>query len=294
MTLYNAPPRRLAAMWVSFSKGPLGNRNFAVGLAMFVVLVTTPLIGVLTSSPALLRVGNSLPALPPSTSHPLGTDVLGRDILAQLFGATLNSLKIGLIAATAGTAVGALVGFVSGYYGGIIDDILRVLTDVFLSIPSLMFLILISALVRTVTVETMALVIAIFAWAWPARQIRAQALSLKEREFVYMAKLSGMGSLELIVRELMPHMLQWMIANFVNAFLSAILTESGLSILGLGPQVEMTLGMMLWWALNSAAMFRGLWWWWGAPVFVLIFSFFSLYLMHAGLDELINPKLRGR
>ncbi len=285
---------RLAASLASILKAPFGNRNFTVGFAMFVILIAIPLLGGLLSSPELIRVGHSSPALPPTLDHLLGTDVLGRDILVQLFRATLNSLKIGLIAATIGTAVGAVIGFVSGYYGGITDDMLRILTDVFLSIPSLMFLVLISALVRVVTVETMAMIIAIFAWAWPARQVRAQALSLKEREFVYMAKLSGMGSFELIVRELMPHMLQWMIANFVNAFLSAILTESGLSILGLGPQIDMTLGMMLWWALNSAAMYRGLWWWWGAPVFVLIFSFFSLYLMHAGLDEVINPKLRGK
>jgi peptide/nickel transport system permease protein len=285
---------RLASSLTNFLKGPFSNRNFSVGFAMYAILVVIPLLGMLLSSPELIRVGHALPALPPSLDHILGTDVLGKDILVQLFGAALNSLKIGLIAASIGTAAGALIGFVSAYYGGITDDVLRILTDVFLSIPSLMFLILISALVRAVNVETMALVIAAFAWAWPARQIRAQVLSLREREFVYMAKLSGMGSFELIVRELMPHMLQWMIANFVNAYLSAILTESALSILGLGPQIDMTLGMMLWWALNSAAMYRGLWWWWGAPVFVLVFSFFSLYLMHAGLDEVINPKLRGK
>jgi peptide/nickel transport system permease protein len=275
-------------------KIPFGNRSFSVGFAMFLVMLVVASSGRLLSSPDLLRVGHSAPSLPPSLDHLLGTDVLGRDISVQLYGAILNSLKIGLIAATVGTAVGALIGFVAGYYGGITDSVLRVLTDVFLSVPSLMFLVLISALVRVVSIEAMAMIIALFAWAWPARQIRAQALSLKEREFVYMAKLSGMGNLELVIRELMPHMLQWMIANFVNAYLSAILTESGLSILGLGPQVDMTLGMMLWWALNSAAMYRGIWWWWGAPVFVLIYSFFSLYLMHAGLDELINPRLRGR
>lgn len=294
MTLKSALSGGLAGKLTSFLRGPFNNRNFGTGFVMFAILVVIPLLGGILSSPNLLRVGNASPALAPSLDHLLGTDVLGRDILAQLFVGTLNSLEIGLIAATIGTAAGAVIGFVSGYYGGIIDDTLRVLTDVFLSIPSLMFLVLISALVRAVTVEQMALIIAIFAWAWPARQIRAQALSLKENEFVYMARLSGMGSFELIVRELMPHMLQWMIANFVNAFLSAILTETGLSILGLGPQTERTLGMMLWWALNSAAMYRGLWWWWAPPVFVLVFSFFSLYLMHAGLDEVINPKLRGR
>jgi ABC-type microcin C transport system permease subunit YejE len=108
----------------------------------------------------------------------------------------------------------------------------------FLAGPSLLFLILIAALVRGVSVQTMALIIGLFAWAWPARQVRAQVLSLKERDFVEVARMSGMSGLGIIVRELMPHMIQWLGANFVNAFIAAILAESGLSILGLGPSAK--------------------------------------------------------
>jgi peptide/nickel transport system permease protein len=203
-----------------------------------------------------------------------------------------NSLQVGLIAAFLGTLVGAVIGFASGYFGGIVDAVLRILIDVFLSVPSLLFLILIASLLKGVSVQVMAIIIGLFAWAWPARQVRAQVLSMKERGFVQVARLSGMSGLEIIFRELMPHMLPWMGANFVNAFIAAILAESGLSILGLGPQREMTLGMMIYWALSYGAILQNLWWWWLTPVLTLIALFLALYLIHIGLDELSNPRLR--
>jgi len=239
------------------------------------------------------RTGAFPPGLPPGIKNILGTDSLGRGIDVQLAEAIINSVQIGLIAATVGTLAGAAIGFTAGYYGGIVDSGLRVLMDVFLSIPSLLFLILIASLMRGVTVQGMALIIAVFAWAPPARQIRSQVLSLKERGFVDMAMLSGMSKMEIITKELIPHMFQWMSANFVNAALAAILTESGLSILGLGPQ-EMTLGMMIYWALSYAAVFKGMWWWWGSAVFTLTSIFFSLYLIHLGFDEVINPRMRSK
>jgi peptide/nickel transport system permease protein len=137
------------------------------------------------------------------------------------------------------------------------------------------------------------LIIGIFAWPSPARQVRAQVLSLKERGFVQVARLSGMGGMEIVVRELMPHMIQWLGANFVNAFIAAVLAESGLSILGLGPQREMTLGMMIYWSLNYSAVFQNLWWWWMTPVATLMLLFLSLYLVHIGFDEVSNPRLRA-
>lgn len=270
------------------------NKYFSAGLFMFMAIAVLSILGGYLLPPKYYRAGSFQPQLPPSLEHPLGTDTLGRDVLAQLFWGIQNSMKIGLIVATIGTLVGAIMGFISGYYGGFIDDILRIIIDVFLSVPTLLFLILIASLVRGVTVELMALIISLFSWPWPARQVRAQVLSLKERDFVLMARLSGMGKVEIIVRELMPHMFQWMGANFINAFLVAVLTESGLSILGLGPQREMTLGMMIYWALTYASIYRGLWWWWSSPVITLIYLFFSLYILHIGFDELINPRLRER
>ena len=264
----------------------MGNRKFIVGFIIFIVILMGAIIAHQTIPFRYSRTGAFPPGLPPGVKNILGTDSLGRGIEVQLAEAVVNSIQIGLI--------GAVIGFTSGYYGGIMDAILRVLMDVFLSIPSLLFLILIASLMRGVTVQGMALIIALFAWASPARQIRAQVLSLKERAFVDIAILSGMSKMEIITRELVPHMFQWMSANFVNATLAAILAESGLSILGLGPQNEMTLGMMIYWALSYAAVFRGMWWWWGSTVFTLTSIFISLYLLHLGFDEVINPRMRSK
>jgi peptide/nickel transport system permease protein len=272
----------------------LRNKKFLFGIIVILVLVVIAIISNVLTDPTLRRTGSFLPKQPPATGAPLGTDGLGRSIAIQMSEAILKSLLVGLIAASLGTFLGALIGFASGYFGGIVDTLLRVLVDVFLSVPSLLFLILIASLVKGVRVQTMALIIGAFAWSWPARQVRAQVLSLKERAFVQVARLSGMSGLEIIFRELMPNMLQWLGANFVNAFLAAVLAEAGLSLLGLGPQREMTLGMMVYWALSYGAILQNLWWWWLSPVLALMFLFLSLYMVHLGFDEVSNPRLRSQ
>jgi peptide/nickel transport system permease protein len=270
----------------------LRNRKFVLGAAVFLALAAFALIGGLTVEPRDRRTGAYPARQGPSTEALLGTTTLGQSVAVQWTQALPNSMQVGLIAATIGTAVGAAIGLVSGYFGGKVDAALRVLIDVFLSVPSLLFLILIASLLKGVSVQSMALIIGMFAWAWPARAVRSQALSLKERPFVKVARLSGMGSLEIVGRELLPHMFTWLGANFLNAFIAAILAESGLSILGLGPQKEMTLGMMIYWALSFGAVLQNLWWWWLTPVISLIVLFLSLYLVHLGLDEVGNPRLR--
>jgi peptide/nickel transport system permease protein len=263
-------------------------------LACHLLLALAPLVAGAFVDPAQRSTGSLPPRLPPSSEAPLGTDTLGRSVFVQMTEAVPNSLQVGLIAATLGTLLGAIVGFISGYFGGILDTLLRILIDVFLSVPSLLFLILITSIVRGVGVQAMAIIIGLFAWSWPARQVRAQVLSLKERSFVEIARLSGMSGLEIIFRELMPHMIPWLGANFVNAFIAAILAESGLSILGLGPQGQMTLGMMIYWStINTSALLQNLWWWWTTPVIALMLFFLSLYLIHLGLDEISNPRLRS-
>lgn len=270
------------------------NRKFLLGLAIFLAVAVLALAGGFFVEPAERRTGAYPRRLAPGLSTLLGTDSVGRSIAVQLTEAVPNSIQVGLIAAALGTVLGALIGFSSGYFGGWVDALLRVLIDVFLSVPSLLFLILIASLVRGMGVTPMALIIGLFAWAWPARQVRAQVLSLKERPFVQVARLSGQSGLEIIVLELMPLMLPWLGANFVNAFIVAILAESGLSIIGLGPQREMTLGKMIYWALSYNAMLQNLWWWWLTPVVTLMVLFLALYLVHLGFDEVSNPRLQAQ
>jgi peptide/nickel transport system permease protein len=273
----------------------LANRKFVIGASIVLALLLVALIGGQLIGARALRSGAFLPkqGLGGGGALLLGSTALGQSILAQLFQALPNSMLVGLMAATIGTTVGATLGLLSGYFGGKVDAVLRVLNDVFLAVPSLLFLILIASLVRGFGVPAMAVTIGCFAWAWPARAVRAQVLSLKERPFVQVGLLSGLSGIEIVWGELMPHLLPWLGANFVNAFIAAILAESGLSILGLGPQQEMTLGMMIYWALNYGALLQNLWWWWATPVLVLIVLFMALYLVHLGLDEVSNPRLRG-
>ncbi len=281
-----------------YVKALLRNDKLVIGAAIFLLITATAIMSGLFITPEMRRTGSVPARLPPGGVEGiegiLGSDTLGRSIAVQWSEAVPNSLQVGLIAALLGTLIGAIIGFASGYFGGVVDAILRVLIDVFLSVPSLLFLILIASLVKGIGVQAMALIIGAFAWPSPARQVRAQVLSLKERPFVEIAYLSGRPGLEIIFRELMPHLLQWLGANFVNAFIAAILAESGLSILGLGPQREMTLGMMIYWALSYGAVLQNLWWWWLTPVLTLIGLFLALYLIHIGFDEASNPRLRGQ
>src|SRR5438034_393138 len=136
------------------------------------------------------------------------------------------------------------------------------------------------SLPRGLGVPAIAVIIGCFAWAWPARAVRSQVLSLKERPFVHVGLLSGLSGWEIVTGELMPHLLPWLGANFINAFIAAILAESGLSILGLGPQQDVTLGVMIYWALSYGALLQNLWWWWATPVMTLIVVFLALYLVH--------------
>jgi peptide/nickel transport system permease protein len=270
-----------------------GNRKFMVGATIFLGLLFASLIGAWILGPQALRSGIFPPRLGIGTPGALlGTTSLGQSVLAQLTQAIPNSMMVGLVAATIGTLIGASLGLISGYFGGKVDAALRVLIDVFLAVPSLLFLILISSMLRGLSVFAIAVIIGAFAWAWPARAVRSQVLSLKERPFVQVGLLSGLTGLEIVAGELMPHLVPWLGANFINAFIAAILTESGLSILGLGSQRDMTLGGMIYWSLNYGALLTNLWWWWLTPVVVLIVLFLGLYLMHLGLDEVANPRLR--
>jgi|DewCreStandDraft_5_1066085.scaffolds.fasta_scaffold00757_8 peptide/nickel transport system permease protein len=230
--------------------------------------------------------------MPPSPKYPLGTESTGRDMLALIVAGAPNTLKIGLIAGGIGTTLGVVLGFIAGYFRGAVDTVIRSTADILLMIPAIAVLLVIAAYVRVVTVEMMALLVAAFAWPYPTRAIRAQVLSLRERGFVQVAKLSGMNDFEIIFKELVPNLLPYLAAGFTGAVSGGILAAIGLEVLGLGPQRIPTLGMTLYWALFHAAVLRGLWWWWSPPIVVLIIIFTGLFLISMGLDEIANPRLR--
>ncbi len=239
------------------------------------------------------KVGSSLPEQTPSAEFPLGTDTYGREILPVMVVGTPLTLRIGLIAGTIGLGLGIILGFMAGYFGGWVDTLIKGAADVLLTVPGLLFLVVIATTLKgAVSVNMMALVVASLAWMWPTRTIRAQVLTLRERQFVMVARLNGMSGFEIIVRELIPNLLPYLAASFVSAVGSAILASIGLEALGLGPQNEPTLGMTIYWALYSTSVLRGLWWWWAPPIAVIILTFIGLFLISIGLDQIANPKLR--
>ncbi len=229
---------------------------------------------------------------PPSTKYPLGTTSGGRDMLAVLVVGTPQTLRMGLLAGIVGVTLGASLGLIAGYYGGRIDMVISTATDTMLTIPPLAILLVVAASVRTMSVDNMAIIIALLSWMFTARTIRAQVLSLREQPYVHMARLAGLRDIRIIFEEIMPNILPIAAASFVGATSGAILAGIGLEVLGLGPQRVPTLGMTIYWAQLYSALIRGLWWWWLPPIIVLIVLFVGLFLVSAAMDEFVNPRLR--
>ena len=232
--------------------------------------------------------------LAPSAEHWLGTTSQGQDIFWLLIEAIHNSLTIGFIVAAIGTVFGVLVGLISGFVGGALDRILMLITDTFVVIPSLPVLIMMTSLMKgSSTVILLALVLAVFAWAWPSRQIRSMALTMKERDFIHTAWFSGEGTIQTVVTEILPFALTWSLSNFMNATLSAIASESGLAVLGLSPGNLVSLGNMIQWARNYNAIMMGRWNWILPPIGGTILLFVGLFMLITGYNDYMSMK-RGR
>ena len=269
------------------------NPQLAVGLVMFLALLLFWLIGPLVIDTDDARPMSALPDLSPSAEYPLGTDSTGRQLLPVLLQGTLYTLQIGLIAGTVGLLIGTILGFSAGYFGGKLDTIVRTAADVMLTIPTLAVLVVIASLIKdSLNPQNMALVIALLAWMWPTRTIRAQVLTLRERSYVEIARLSGMGDIKIIFKELFPNLLPYLAASYVAAVSAAILAAVGLEALGLGPQTDPTLGMTIFWGIYYGAILRGMWWWWVPPMAAISYVFIGLFMISWGLDELANPRLR--
>ena len=270
------------------------NPAFGIGLAILLALVLFSTVGTLfiDLNKAPYPLG-APPSKPPSWQYPFGTDAQGRNLLPTMIVATRDTLRIGLLAGTIGVLIGTVLGVVAGFYGGITDTIIKWIVDVMLTIPAFLILIVIASMLKDfLTVETTALILALLAWFGPTRTIRAQMLSLRERAFVMMARLSGMNDAEIIGKEIIPNLIPFLLATFVIGVSGAILASLGLGLLGMGSQREPTLGMTLFWLQRYSAMLRGLWWWWTIPTAIIVLLVGSLTLISFGLDEWANPRTR--
>jgi peptide/nickel transport system permease protein len=269
------------------------NPHLFVGACMLLFLLLIGLAGPLFIDVRRADPLSALPSLPPSRENPLGTDDQGRDLLAVMVRGVPLTLRIGFLAGAAGLGIGIVLGLLAGYRGGVVDAVIRMTVDTLLTVPSLLVLITIAASIKTfISVDIMALVIASVAWRQPTRTVRSQVLTLRERAYVQVARLSGVNTFGIIVKEILPNMLPYLAASFVGAVAYAILASIGLEALGLGPQNDPTIGMTIYWAIHFNALLRGLWWWWIPPILVVVTLFIGLFLLTAGLDEVANPRLR--
>jgi peptide/nickel transport system permease protein len=291
--------RQRERAWATASSNVLGyvrrNRALLVGFCFLLALLLFVVIGHLTVNTEEARPLSVGSLDPPSRELPFGSDKQGRNLYAVMVVGTPLTLRIGLIAGVIGVVIGTIVAFVSAYYGGLADDVIRIIVDVGLTVPGLLILITIAMNVQGgLTVSQMTFVVAVLAWLYPARTIRAQVLTMKQRGYVQIARLSGMKGPEVIVKELLPNLLPYLVGSLVTSVSAAILAAIGLEVLGLGPFEAPTLGMTLYWVNYNAAIINGWWWWWVPPIVVIAILFTGLFLIAVGLDELANPRIRSR
>jgi peptide/nickel transport system permease protein len=280
-----------AAPVLARRRGRLPARSIVAGLVFLFWPLVVGSVANLIIDPTGLRIAAAPASTPPSADYPLGSDSAGRDILALIAQGTPPTYLIGFLAGFVAVGIGTVVGMISGYARGIVDSVLRGIVDVMLGIPALAVAIIVAALLGAISTIQLGIVIALLVWAYPARQIRSQVLSLREQPFVLMSRLSNQGPLSIIFGELLPNMLPFVTAAFVASVSFSILLAVGLQLLGLGSS-EPTLGLVLQLAVSGGALSRGMWWWWGPPAVILISMFVGLFLLSTAVDRFANPRIR--
>lgn len=232
------------------------------------------------------------PHRPPSREHLLGTTGQGQDVFAQLIWGARISLSIGLLTGLLTTLVGTVVGLTAGYFGGRIDDLLSLLMNIFLIIPSLPLLVTLAAFLPP-SPTTIMFVLTLTGWAWPARVLRSQALALREKDFVAASLVSGESSAHIIFREILPNMTSLVAAGFIGSTVYAIGAEASLEFLGFGDVSIVSWGTILFWAQNNAGLLTGAWWTFMPAGLCIALTAFALTMLNYAVDELTNPRLRA-
>lgn len=270
------------------------NKTLAVGLFILLMLVIFTVYGLATVDLKHAYPISVKSKQPPSWEFPLGTDFFGRDLYVAMVVGLKETAIIGLLAGALGTFIGVVLGFISAYFGGWLDLIIKGICQILTPIPALLMQVIIAGSLdkRDVTIYTMAFVVVLLAWMGPTLVIRAQVLTMKERQFVSVAKLSGMGDLGIIFSEILPNLLPFIAAAFVNQVFYSVFASFYLAVLGLGPLREPLLGNTIWAAQTQSAFFNNWWWWPLFPALALVLILGSLALVNMGLDELANPRIR--
>jgi len=267
------------------------NNKLKIGLSVLIFFILLTLVGpLLTDYSPMEYIGP--PSAPPSSEYWFGTTTFGQDVFSQFIHGLKASFLVGIIGGGIGTLLGVLVGFVAGYRGGMIDEILNMVTNIVLVIPTLAVLLIIVAYLEVRGIFAESVFIGLTSWPWAARAIRAQTFSLRSRDFVDLARLTGMKPLKIIFSEIAPNMMSYLLLVFILQFGGAILVAATLDFIGLGPTNAMSLGLMMNNAVLWGALLLGFWWWFIPPGIAITAIVGSLYITNVGLDEVFNPKLR--
>jgi len=267
------------------------NGRLYVGLSIIAIFILGSFLLPLFNSVDPAEQGTYLKNLPLSRLHPLGTNALGQDIFWFLVTAIRNSLLLGVGVSLGVTVISTFMGLSAGYIGGWYERIVVIFIDTFITIPVLPILIVVGALVRgNTSFAVVGVILITFGWAWNARTIRSMALSLREREFVSMARFSGAGTLAIIYREIFPYVYAYMVVGFINTILFAINTEAALAVIGLSKVQVPTLGSIIFWALNYNALMIGQTAWIIAPIAASVVLFLGLFLTSTGYNQLFAER----
>jgi peptide/nickel transport system permease protein len=274
------------AIWRATTTSP----KVAVGSAIVAIFILVGIFGPMIDRTNPNAVSHLFIA-PPSAAHWLGTTVVGEDIFSQLINGTRTSVFWGLGTGLMVTVFSVVVGLVGGYFGGWVDDVLTLLTNVSLVLPALPLAIVLAAYFPRGPL-TISLVIVFTNWAWQARVLRSQTLSMRSREFVTASRISGENSWRIIFFEIFPNEIGLVVAGFVSTTIYVVLTWAALEFLGLGDGSIASWGSMLYWAQQAGALGGGLWWWFVPPGACIAILGAGLSLINFGIDEIADPRLR--
>lgn len=273
-------------------RGLLKSPAFLLGAGLFLITILLAFL-----SPLFLdldphtRVG--LAYMPPSSEHWLGTDHMGIDMVSLLVEGLRASLHVGFLAGIVATVLGTLIGVYGGYKGGLLDDVLTVATNLFLVIPSLIVLILLSSSIdQGRSLSLIALIIGCTTWTWSARAVRAQSSSLRGRDHVSLARINGYGTLGIVGLHILPYLLSYIFMVFILQTATGILSEASISMLGLGPYDSVSLGKILNEAIRNEALTDGAWWAFVPAMILVTVIAFALYVINTAMEGVFNPRLR--
>lgn len=269
----------------------LRNNRLRIGLVVVLLFLALTLLGPLWAHYAPEEYAG-MGAQPPSSEFWFGTTTFGEDVFSQFVYGLRATFLVGLVGGGLGTLIGFILGFTAGYNGGLIDEVLNIVTNIVLVVPTLAILLIVAAYLEVRGILTESIFIGCTSWPWAARAIRAQTFSLRTREFVDLARLSGMSSSKIIFTEIAPNMMSYLVLTFILQFGGAILAAATLDFIGLGPTTGISLGLMMQYSVLWGALQLGHWWWFLPPGIAITAIVGAMYVMNVGLDEVFNPKLR--